>query len=1041
MKNNVLKKSIALLMLLILFISSIYNIVLAKDIGDEAYLQNNGDCGFHLQYWKEEKGIWSYIICTYVTYNENGNEYPAYCLNRESHGVGETGDYSVDLTNLLDDVRIWRTIINAYPYKSPEEMNVENEFDAFVATKQAVYCILYDWDPETRFRGADERGERIANAIVNLVNIGRNGTQTPYTNGISISKVGDFIEDGNYYTQEFKTDCGINTKNYTITATNGLPYGTIITDMNNNETTTFNGTSNFKVKIPKTSINSDINAIFSLQACAKNYPVFFGKTRIDGTQNYAITADPFGNITGIGNFNLSTNTGKIQINKTDTDTKEPISGVTFQLSKTDGTIIGNATTNEKGIATFSKLYPGNYILKEINTPENYVVTDINFEVNVTFNKTTIKNISNEHKKGNLKIYKVDKDNHKIKLMGVVFDLFSKELNKVIGTYTTDSNGEIDLSNLRIGDYTLIEKETGKLYNLGKDTDIKIEWNKETPITIENEAKKGQIKVIKVDKDNNEIKLEGVEFEVLDKDNNILEKIITDSNGEALTQKYALKDYDTLKIRESKTLTTYDLSTEIQTIKLEENQIKSITFTNEKKKGQIKVIKVDADNKEIKIPNVEFKVYDKNENIVDTLVTDTNGEATTKKLPIDQDYKIKETKTNEWYVLNNDIKTITLKQNQISTITFTNEKKKGQIKVIKIDEDNNEIKLEGVVFDVLDSNNNIVDTITTNSNGEAITKKLPIDQNYKIIEKQTQKEYVLSTETPVVTLKENEITSLTFTNRKIKGYLEITKVDLEDKNKKLEGATFAIYNDSGLEIEKIKTDKYGKATSSLLPYGKYFLKELDSGSVYYLLNENTFNFEIKQDGEIVPITIKDEHTDVKVDVDKKGSIEVQPNDNVNYEFSNIANNSNIYLEKFKWFDYIPTEYVKLQSMTTGKWNQNLTYKVYYKTNKSQDYILFKENMSTQENYYLDFNQINLTEDEYIIEIMFDFGKVEKGFKETISPTMSCKSFENLEDGQTFTNHTKTFGSYFDMSAECTSKWTTIVHKPVEKHENILPRTGK
>mgnify|MGYP002627767077 CR=1 FL=1 len=106
----------------------------------------------------------------------------------------------------------------------------------------------------------------------------------------------------------------------------------------------------------------------------------------------------------------------------------------------------------------------------------------------------------------------------------------------------------------------------------------------------------------------------------------------------------------------------------------------------------------------------------------------------------------------------------------------------KIKELKL-EDNNEIKLEGVVFDVLDSNNNIVDTITTNSNGEAITKKLPIDQNYKIIEKQTQKEYVLSTKTPVVTLKENEITSLTFTNRKIKGYLEITKVNLKDKKKK------------------------------------------------------------------------------------------------------------------------------------------------------------------------------------------------------------------------------------------------------------------
>jgi len=47
---------------------------------------------------------------------------------------------------ILDDVRVWRTIINAYPYKSPEQLGVDNEYDAFVATKQAVYSILYDWD-------------------------------------------------------------------------------------------------------------------------------------------------------------------------------------------------------------------------------------------------------------------------------------------------------------------------------------------------------------------------------------------------------------------------------------------------------------------------------------------------------------------------------------------------------------------------------------------------------------------------------------------------------------------------------------------------------------------------------------------------------------------------------------------------------------------------------------------------------------------------------------------------------------------------------
>ena len=56
-------------------------------------------------------------------------------------------------------------------------------------------------------------------------------------------------------------------------------------------------------------------------------------------------------------------------------------------------------------------------------------------------------------------------------------------------------------------------------------------------------------------------------------------------------------------------------------------------------------------------------------------------------------------------------------------------------------------------------------------------------------------------------------------------------------------------------------------------------------------------------------------------------------------------------------------------------------------------------------------------------------------------MTCKSLDTLEDGETFTNKTKTVGTYFNLKAEANSKWTTIVHKPVEKHEEILPRTGK
>ena len=215
-------------------------------------------------------------------------------------------------------------------------------------------------------------------------------------------------------------------------------------------------------------------------------------------------------------------------------------------------------------------------------------------------------------------------------------------------------------------------------------------------------------------------------------------------------------------------------------------------------------------------------------------------------------------------------------------------------------------------------------------------------------------------------------------------------------------------------------KIGIAITDYLYKGKYYAKELETSSEYYILNEEKNEFEIVNHEEIIEKTIE--------------------NEKVNYTFSNVANNSNIYLENFKWYDYIPTDYIKLETMTTGTWNQDLTYNVYYKTNKSEDYILFRDNLSTKENYDLDFTTTKLPEDEYITETMYDFGKVEKGFRENSSPTMQCQSLDTLQEGQTFTNHTKTVGVYYGVTAEADSKWTTIVHIP-QKPQSILPKTGK
>lgn len=844
------KKFIAFLMLILTIFSVFSNTVFATEISS-ADLKYKGDCGYHLQYW--DKDHWSYIITSFVTYSENGKEYPAYCLNRELPGVGTEGtpDYSVNINSIIEDERLWRTVINGYPYQTPASMGVENEYDAFVATKQAIYSVIYGTDVESFYRGGDSRGVAIKNAIVKLVDIGRNGTQTRYNTDVEVNKTGGFYEDGEYYSQNYNVNAPVEISQYTVINTAGMPDGAKITDLSGNEKTTFGGNETFKVMIPKSQLTKDINVTVSVKAKCKVYPVFYGETTIPGTQNYLVTYDPFGDVAGRANMNVATNTGKIEIVKTDDETFKPIEGVTFGLYKKDGTEVARATTDSEGIAVFQGLYQNDYVLKELETNKDYVLSKVEFDVNVEYNKTTRTEIENEHKKGNLKIYKVDKDNHKIALGNVSFDLYSKEFEKVIGTYATNVDGEIYIENLRTGDYSLIEKNTGKWYNLAEDTEIKVEWNETTETTIENELKKGRVKVIKVDNENSEIKLAGVEFEVLDKDGNVLEKITTNEQGEAYTSRYAIRDYQNLYLHEIKTNEYYKLNDKQIEVELKANQITTVTIGNDKKKGQVEVIKVDKDNNEIKIPDVTFEVYDEENNLVDTLVTDKEGKAVSKLLPIDQEYTIKETITGNTYVLNEEPQKVTLKEDEITSITFENEKKKGQIKVIKTDGET-EVPLQDVTFIVENSKGEIVDRIITDENGEATSKRLAVDEQYTVYEEKTKKGYILSNEKQVVELKENEITDLKFNNYKEKGSIKITKVSSDGNN--IAGIEFKITGTSltGETFEATyKTNENGEIFIDEVLTGEYTIEELQSelNSGYIIPEAQTVTVENDKTSEV------------------------------------------------------------------------------------------------------------------------------------------------------------------------------------------------
>lgn len=288
--------------------------------------------------------------------------------------------------------------------------------------------------------------------------------------------------------------------------------------------------------------------------------------------------------------------------------------------------------------------------------------------------------------------------------------------------------------------------------------------------------------------------------------------MTDSNGEALTSRYAVRDYTNLKIQECETLENYVLNNEIKTVELKEEQISSVTFENELKKGQVKVIKVDLDNNEVRLAGVEFEIYDEDDNLVDKVVTDTNGEAISKRLRIDKSYTVKETKTLSNYVLTEIPQTVTLEKDKITEIVFKNELKKGQVRVIKVDLDNNEVRLAGVKFQIYDEDNNLVDKIVTDSNSEAVSKRLRIDKNYTVKESKTLPDYVLTEETQTVTLKQNQITDIAFENERVKGYIQVTKTSAEDneyselsKVSPLADVTFEIYDSDNNKVDTIITD--------------------------------------------------------------------------------------------------------------------------------------------------------------------------------------------------------------------------------------------
>ncbi|PFB31958.1 MSCRAMM family protein [Bacillus cereus] len=248
-------------------------------------------------------------------------------------------------------------------------------------------------------------------------------------------------------------------------------------------------------------------------------------------------------------------TGKVKIKKVDSnnDNKE-LMGAKFHIEDSNKKVVGELVTDEKGEAISKELPIGNYTLVETEAPKGYEL--LKDKIVVKIEKDAVVEIKIGNKKlpdpmGKMKLVKVDTGDKNKKLAGAKFHIEDSN-KKVVGELVTDGQGETISKELPIGNYTLVEVEAPKGYELLKDK-IAVKIEKDTVVEIKIGNKKlpdptGQFEIEKVDDKDSNLKLKGAVFQVLDKEGKEVTRLTTDEKGKVISNQLVLGKYTIKEIK-------------------------------------------------------------------------------------------------------------------------------------------------------------------------------------------------------------------------------------------------------------------------------------------------------------------------------------------------------------------------------------------------------------------------------------------------------------------------------------------------------------
>ncbi|MCR1953101.1 SpaA isopeptide-forming pilin-related protein [Clostridium sp. DSM 100503] len=351
--------------------------------------------------------------------------------------------------------------------------------------------------------------------------------------------------------------------------------------------------------------------------------------------------------------------------------------------------------------------------------------------------------------------------------------------------------------------------------------------------------------------------------------NKVAEAVTGADGRLVFDNVIAGEYWT---KELETLPSHVLNPEIKKVVVNGGDTQRVDYTNEIIKGRIQITKVDEETGE-KLQGAEFEIKSKaTGQVVDTLVTGVDGTAISKLLPFGE-YIASEIKSPNKYTLNGKEYFITIDKH-LQTIELTHQNRiiKGRVEINKEDSELTGLKIAGAVFGIFDEVGALVEELTTNENGYAISGLLNYG-DYILRELKTNGNYLLSDKEWKISIREDgKVYTYDITNDVIKGKLQIVKIDSSDVQKPVEGANFDIVAEdvfgitSGTVVDNVTTDKDGFAFTKDLRKGVYYALEKSVGNDYWL-NTNKYPITISEHGKVEVVHIKNEPVQMKLRVVK------------------------------------------------------------------------------------------------------------------------------------------------------------------------------